>query len=444
MDSDPWADTPSTPKIPLSSSTPTSPSSSPSKPLKVETTSPVLGESSNSTLAPKPSSPTEATVGSIPPPTNEEFVGEDDGFDDFDDFDEPAIPIAGPSGSQTINDGGNDDDNGFGDFGDFEEGDFDDQPIENDINQSVITEEPASEQKERWHALNLRPFPPKGELLDQLSTLLMPLHESSNLNSNDYLTKEQPRIGNGLSQILVSESSRDTYAQLTTAPILKPLDWTRSRVRRDHLISMGVPVNLDEVDSHRLSALPPLRITTNLSNERQIPRRAESLDVNNSRYSSSQKGKSREISPNNHQGISNTAPNSSGGYTNGGTKGIGKYGLGNKPEFDMVKAEEYCGLEEDQLSLLPLAALQKLQSELARTSALASSRLAWELQFKDAQTQDSTTYNGMISELISNAAKVKSAQVTSGGVFRKSSIKRPQSVHSGIQTPRRTGSPGMW
>jgi hypothetical protein len=29
--------------------------------------------------------------------------------------------------------------------------------------------------------------------------------------------------------------------------MLKPLDWTRSRVRREHLISMGVPVNLDEV-----------------------------------------------------------------------------------------------------------------------------------------------------------------------------------------------------
>jgi hypothetical protein len=24
--------------------------------------------------------------------------------------------------------------------------------------------------------------------------------------------------------------------------MLKPLDWTRSRVRREHLISMGVPV----------------------------------------------------------------------------------------------------------------------------------------------------------------------------------------------------------
>jgi len=50
-------------------------------------------------------------------------------------------------------------------------------------------------------------------------------------------------------------SSRDAYAQLTTAPILKPLDWTRSRVRREHLISMGVPVNLDEV---RFPSRPPV------------------------------------------------------------------------------------------------------------------------------------------------------------------------------------------
>jgi hypothetical protein len=50
--------------------------------------------------------------------------------------------------------------------------------------------------------------------------------------------------------------SRDAYAQLTTAPILKPLDWTRSRVRREHLISMGVPVNLDEVCPFTITSPP--------------------------------------------------------------------------------------------------------------------------------------------------------------------------------------------
>jgi len=57
---------------------------------------------------------------------------------------------------------------------------------------------------------------------------------------------------------MVLISSRDAYAQLTTAPILKPLDWTRSRVRREHLISMGVPVNLDEVCPFTITS-PPAR-----------------------------------------------------------------------------------------------------------------------------------------------------------------------------------------
>lgn len=57
--------------------------------------------------------------------------------------------------------------------------------------------------------------------------------------------------------------------------------------------------------------------------------------------------------------------------------------------------------------------------------------------------------NGMISELITNAAKAKSAQQAgSGGVFRRSSVRRPASMAIGNQggsgnaTPR-TGSPAM-
>jgi hypothetical protein len=44
--------------------------------------------------------------------------------------------------------------------------------------------------------------------------------------------------------------------------------------------------------------------------------------------------------------------------------------------------------------------------------------------------------NGMISELIANAAKAKSAQTAGGGgVFRRVSVRRPQST-SGNVTPR--------
>ncbi|WVQ82898.1 hypothetical protein IAT38_005034 [Cryptococcus sp. DSM 104549] len=400
---------------------------------------------------PAPASPAPARAPALAPPPTDEGEAPDDGFDDFDDFD---APTAGPSDSSANLAGGDafgdaagaDGDDGFGDFGDFEEGDFEEAPAgevkggEGFGGVGVVAEPEVVE--ERWRALELRPFPPRGELLDQLLGLIAPLTE----DPAGLLTDEQPRMVGGLAQVLVAESSRDAYAQLTTPPMLKPLDWTRSRVRRDHLISMGVPVNLDEVDSHRLSALPPLRITTaeGAAAQRQaqaqgrpVPRRAETLD--GARWSTEQKGKGREAP---RGAMSAGVDGQAGGA-------VGKYGLGQRPPMDMAKAEDLCGVEEDQLTLLPIASLRKIQQELVENSAQASATLAWMLQLKDAQTQDSATYNGMISSLIANAAKAKSASSSGGGVFRRGSTKRPQSVGgggigSGAATPRRTGSPGMW
>lgn len=177
-------------------------------------------------------------------------------------------------------------------------------------------------------------------------------------------------------RVTVADISRDAYAQLTTAPMLKPLDWTRSRVRRDHLISMGVPVNLDEVDSHRLSALPPLRITTGLANA--PPPRAQSADP--------AKGKARE-----DVGGMGSAPASAVPSSNFNSENERKYGLGPRPGLDVARAEDLCGLEEDQLALYPLARLEALHADLVRRTADASGLLAWFLQLKDAQTHDQAT-----------------------------------------------------
>ena len=119
---------------------------------------------------------------------------------------------------------------------------------------------------------------------------------------------------------------------------------------------MGVPVNLDEVsvlsgqgadskvDSHRISALPPLRITTA---HMPPPRRAESVDVNG-RYTAEEKGKGRDVSPANQNG-NRSLPASAGGV-NGVEKPVaqGRYGIGDRPEFDMAVAEDLCGIEEGE------------------------------------------------------------------------------------------------
>lgn len=50
---------------------------------------------------------------------------------------------------------------------------------------------------------------------------------------------------------------------LKTPPPTKPPNWTRSRIRRQHLIALGIPVNLDEVlPRANGKPLPTLEIST--------------------------------------------------------------------------------------------------------------------------------------------------------------------------------------
>lgn len=47
--------------------------------------------------------------------------------------------------------------------------------------------------------------------------------------------------------IFLSERSRSLWTQLVAPPPLQPPDWVRCRIRRLFLVSLGVPVDLDEI-----------------------------------------------------------------------------------------------------------------------------------------------------------------------------------------------------
>jgi hypothetical protein len=50
-----------------------------------------------------------------------------------------------------------------------------------------------------------------------------------------------------LRSIFLSERSESLWTQLVAPPPLQPPDWVRSRIRRLFLVSLGVPVDLDEI-----------------------------------------------------------------------------------------------------------------------------------------------------------------------------------------------------
>ena len=110
-----------------------------------------------------------------------------------------------------------------------------------------------------------------------------------------------------------------------------------------------------QVDSHRISALPPLRITT------AEGRRTASLDVRNGNGNGNGRSNSRDKGKGREEGPRSAAPALNGSGMEGER---GKYGLGVKPELDIEKAEELCGLEEGTYLSYPIIIFPCLKSRL--------------------------------------------------------------------------------
>ena len=59
-----------------------------------------------------------------------------------------------------------------------------------------------------------------------------------------------------------------------STPQIQPVNWIRSRTRRQHLISLGIPINLDEVLPRTREKIPALEISTRPSSAPPGPRQS--------------------------------------------------------------------------------------------------------------------------------------------------------------------------
>ncbi|CDZ98441.1 hypothetical protein [Phaffia rhodozyma] len=466
----PWADAPSSPPSPTVRLE-QFPSQLDFSPVSLQLDQPESdGQQPSPTTEPtrdsasSPLKPADSSSFTIPPPSNsfptDGFNDDDD--DGFDSFDEESAPV--PVGSNPNNGFPTDDD--FGDFGDFDEGadggfgdmadgGFDQVQDEGfgDFDKEVETAPVHVPPPPSIPSLRLAPFPDLQTLRFSLERIISPIYP--NIDPEVSMTGEDVRDVAGLSQVLVDEKSRALYNSLVDPVPLRPLDWTRSRVRREHLISLGVPVNLDEVATSRQPTLPPLMIKTRLANSAHLnqhsnqPMRPQSTPPGDKLYSGPKRANTIGH-PHHNASSSHSSPTSldvprragstnqgvrSGGTspyrTAGGVVGPGSdvdlgakgrkaktYGLGNMPEVGWETMEELCLMESDSLSLLSLDKLESLQTELSTRSSQASNLLSYLLQLRDAQQDESIVSNGMIAELVMSAQKAALAgrAGTAGGV----------------------------
>ena len=170
-------------------------------------------------------------------------------------------------------------DDDFGDFGDFREA------VELDDSAATLLAHAddfriGGSSSHSWRPVLLNPFPSRSELEITINETLSPIWNHEDIK--DVTTDDPIREAEGIAQILMRPSryalteflsllaiyiifpSREMYKKLLqTPPPTKPPNWTRSRIRRQHLIALGVPVNLDEMlPRANGKPLPPLEIHT--------------------------------------------------------------------------------------------------------------------------------------------------------------------------------------
>ncbi|KAL1708629.1 hypothetical protein EV121DRAFT_196924 [Schizophyllum commune] len=318
----------------------------------------------------------------------------DDGFGDFDDF-------AGPAQA-----GGDDDDFGdFGDFGDAGDGGeagagfgetsgfgsasgFDDASgfgSSSGFDDAAGYGVPGPSRAD-WAPLRLEPMPSREELVEDINAIIAPIWEHDDVQA--YVTDEAEREAEGVNQILTTPESRNMFNTLMQAPLpTKPPNWIRSRIRRQHLITLGIPVNLDEVlpSTGAKSALPQLHVSTRPMSAPPGPRHTPSSSAPGS------------------------AANSRSGTPVGGRRAA-QSPFGPKPSLDTDRIAELLALEADALALQPLASLERTHTEIRTQIANTSTLLTYLLQVRDSLQHDSETYNKLIAELVSEAQRVRSGK----------------------------------
>ncbi|TFK43689.1 hypothetical protein BDQ12DRAFT_731680 [Crucibulum laeve] len=310
------------------------------------------------------------TLNSTPSESTTQF---EDAFDDFEEFGAPA--------HSTSEDARDDD---FGDFGDFGEAEVvESAAFEEDMSFGVAG--PSSHRE--WHPLKLEPLPSRPELEEDVYDILGPIWENEDITN--ITTDEDIREAEGISQILLTTTSRDFYKTLIqTPPPTKPPNWTRSRIRRQHLIALGIPVNLDEVLPRAAGKpLPPLEIHT--------------------RPMSAPPGSRNPPHPG--TAAPATTNNSRAGTPQPGGQSVGAQ-FGPKPELDYTRINKLLELDAETLTIQPLSSLERYLSELKAQTANTSTLLTYVLQNRDALQQDSETYNGLIAEMVGEAQKIKSGK----------------------------------
>ncbi|KAI8310298.1 hypothetical protein K4K61_000803 [Colletotrichum sp. SAR11_59] len=209
-----------------------------------------------------------------------------------------------------------------------------------------------------------------------LNTLFPP--ESLDVSPPPPLTKENP--------IFLTPRSASLWSQLVAPPPLAPPDWIRSRIRRLFLVSLGVPVDLDEIlpaSKQKKLVLPSLQVNS----------------LGSPRTSSDSRSVSR---------VRQEANASTTSVDSKGKPSVSKRkGAPTAPDLDLVSAKQLCTTTEEALNGMTDEELKAHVAKLQAMEGTAKEVLEYWTKKTDEKIGDREAFEGVIENLVKHARKVR-------------------------------------
>ncbi|CAG9937916.1 unnamed protein product [Clonostachys rosea f. rosea IK726] len=272
------------------------------------------------------------------------------------------------------------------DFDDFEEGGQEDDDFD-DFDDGFQQAEPVpTPTQATLPVLPVLPFPipdfedlDSDEIISSLDQYLMTLFPPEELD-----LPPLPQLPREASTFITSRSA-SLWSQLVAPPPLAPPDWIRSRTRRLFLVSLGVPVDLDEIlpaSKQKKLVLPSLNIPSSssprTSHEARSATRLRQDDANASSTSVDTQGKPRH-----------------------------RRGPSPQPELDIVAARHLCTTTDEALNGMTDEELSGHIEKLKVLEVTAKEVLEYWTKRTDEKIAERETFEGVIENLVKHARKVR-------------------------------------
>ncbi|KAF3768948.1 hypothetical protein M406DRAFT_273487 [Cryphonectria parasitica EP155] len=192
-----------------------------------------------------------------------------------------------------------------------------------------------------------------------------------------------PTVSSKDNPIFLTQRSASLWSQLVAPPPLQPPDWIRSRIRRLFLVSLGVPVDLDEIlpaSKQKKLVLPSMNSPRTSTDSRRSGSRAPS------RLKSPQPG--QESVP---DGPVSSKPR----------------GPPPPPEFDLVAARQLCTTTDEALDGMTDGELKEHIGRLEGLEGTAMAVLEYWKDRTDEQIKEREAFEGVIENLVKHARKTR-------------------------------------